>query len=137
MKKSIIKSAKGLWKSLPLILSTILLISLISTLIPQSFYLNVFSNGLFLDSILGSLLGSISAGNPIISYIIGGELLEQGVSLIAVTAFIVAWVTVGIIQFPAEATSLGKRFALIRNLTAFSLAIIAAVVTVIIYGVFT
>ena len=134
MKQSIIKAGKGLWKAFPMILGTILLISLISTLIPKSFYTNVFSNNIISDSFIGSLVGSISAGNPITSYIFGGELLNQGISLLAVTAFLVAWVTVGIIQLPAESAILGKKFALLRNISAFILAIIVAIITVLILG---
>jgi uncharacterized membrane protein YraQ (UPF0718 family) len=62
-------------------------------------------------------------------------MLQQGVSLIAVTAFLVAWVTVGFIQLPAESYLLGKRFAFLRNLTAFILAIVVAILTVTILGV--
>jgi len=134
MKQAIIKSVKSLWKSFPMILGTILLISLISTLIPKSFYTNVFSKNIISDSFIGSLVGSISAGNPITSYIFGGELLTQGISLLAVTAFLVAWVTVGLIQLPAESAILGKRFALLRNISAFILAIIVAIITILILG---
>jgi len=56
-------------------------------------------------------------------------MLERGVSLIAVTAFIVAWVTVGVVQFPAEVAILGKRFAIARNAVAFISAIIVALIT--------
>jgi uncharacterized membrane protein YraQ (UPF0718 family) len=136
LKEAIARAGKGLWKAFPMILGTVLLISLIYTLIPKSFYTTVFSKNAFLDSIIGSLIGSISAGNPITSYIFGGELLTQGVSLIAVTAFLVAWVTVGIIQLPAESTILGKKFALLRNISAFILAILIAIITIIIIGVF-
>jgi hypothetical protein len=48
-----------------------------------------------------------------------------------VTAFIAAWVTVGVIQLPAEAAILGKRFALTRNALSFIFAIIVAIATVI------
>ena len=134
-KQSAFKAVKGLWIAFPMILGTVLLISLISVLISKSFYMAVFSKNVFLDSVVGSLVGSISAGNPITSYIFGGEMLIQGVGLIAVTAFLVAWVTVGIIQLPAESAILWKRFALLRNLTAFVLAIIVAILTVLILGV--
>ena len=135
MKQAIIKAAKALWKSVPMILGTVLLVSLISSLIPNSFYANIFSKNILMDSFIGSLVGSISAGNPITSYILGGEMLKQGISLIAVTAFLVAWVTVGIIQLPAESSTLGKKFALLRNLSSFVLAIIVAIITVLILGV--
>ncbi|MCK4552727.1 permease [Candidatus Pacearchaeota archaeon] len=135
-KDAVAKSAKALWKSLPLILGTILLVSLISILIPKSFYTSVFSKNIFLDSFIGSIIGSISAGTPITSYIFGGEMLTQGVSLLAVTAFLVAWVTVGIIQLPAEIAILGKKFALLRNITSFILSIVVAIITILILGVF-
>ena len=64
------------------------------------------------------------------SYVLGGELFKQGVSLVAVTAFLVAWVTVGLVQLPAESMILGKRFAITRNITAFILSIIVAIITV-------
>ena len=125
-----LKAAVALWKSFPLIFGTILLVSLLPALIPQSFYASVFGDNTVLNAFVGSAIGSISAGNPVVSYIVGGELLKQGVSLIAVTAFLTAWVTVGLIQLPAESALLGKRFALTRNITAFFLAIIVGIATV-------
>jgi len=106
-KNSMFKAAKSLVNTLPIIFGTILLFSLIITIIPKSFYLSIFKNSIF-DPILGSLVGSISAGNPITSYILGGEFLEQGVGLMAVTAFLVAWVSVGVIQLPAHAARIAK-----------------------------
>ena len=134
MKESILKASKGLWKMFPIILGTILLVSLISALVPQSFYSRIFTGNHFLDPFIGSLIGSISAGIPLISYILGGELLKQGISLLAVTAFLVAWVTVGIIQLPAEMMILGKKFALLRNLISFVFAIIVAIITILIFN---
>ena len=127
LKQAIGKAVKGFSKTIPMILGTILLVSLAS-LIPSSFYLKIFQ-GTLLDPIIGALIGSISAGNPITSYIFGGEMITQGVGLMAVTAFIVSWVTVGTIQFPAESMILGKKFALIRNLLSFISAIIIGALT--------
>ena len=132
MKQSIIKAAKSIGNSLPLIFGTILLVSLISTIIPKDFILIIFKNNLFSDPLVGSIFGSIFAGNPVVSYIFAGELLKQEISLIAVTAFIVSWVTVGIIQVPAEIAILGKKFTLLRNISAFIFAIIVAILTVLI-----
>jgi uncharacterized membrane protein YraQ (UPF0718 family) len=134
IKEAVEKSGKGLWRAFPMILGTILLVSLINSIIPKSFYTKIFQKNILLDSFIGDIIGSISAGNPATSYIFGGELLKQGISLIAVTAFIVAWVTVGLIQLPAESTILGKKFAILRNLTAFILAIIVSIITVLILG---
>jgi hypothetical protein len=104
-------------------------------LIPQSFYLQIFQNNILIDPVIGSVIGSVSAGNPVISYILGGELLKQGISLIAITAFIVAWVTVGFVQLPAESMILGRKFALIRNLISFIFAIVVSLITVTLLGV--
>jgi uncharacterized membrane protein YraQ (UPF0718 family) len=129
------KSLKSLYSMLPIILGTILLVSLLPNIIPQSFYTRLFQHNVLLDSLIGSFVGSISGGYPLTSYILGGEFLKEGVSLVAVTAFIVAWVTVGIIQLPAEAIILGKRFAILRNLTSFFLAIIVGILTVLILNI--
>jgi len=130
LKDALQKAGKALWNAVPILLGVILLVSLTNVLVPKSVFALLFRGNYFTDSIIGGALGSILAGNPITSYILGGELLEQGVSLLAVTAFIVAWVTVGIVQLPAESILLGKRFAIIRNITAFIFSIIVAVITV-------
>ena len=127
--ESIIKSLKGLWNAFPILIGIILLISLINVLIPKSTYSLIFTGNYITDSFVGGILGSILAGNPITSYIIGGELLNEGISLIAITAFLVCWVTVGLIQLPAEITILGKKFAIIRNLISFIFSIVIAIIT--------
>ena len=115
LKAAILKSSKSMYASLPVLLGVILLVGLISTIIPKSSYHVIFSKNFLLDSIIGSGLGSVLAGNPITSYVLGGELLKQGVSLVAVTSFMVAWITVGLVQLPAESILLGKKFAISRN----------------------
>ena len=130
LKEAIRKTAKAIYKFLPVLVGVILLVSLANSLIPKSYYQVLFRENPVIDSFIGSFLGSILAGNPITSYVIGGELLKQGISLIAVTAFLVAWVTVGVVQLPAESILLGKKFAIARNLTAFIFAIIVSVIAV-------
>lgn len=133
MKNAIKKAAKGLWNTFPMILGTMLLVSLLST-IPKQYYTAFFSTNPLLNSVIGAIVGSISAGNPVTSYIFGGELLKQGIGYVPVTAFLVAWVTVGIVQMPAEITILGKKFAIVRNASAFLLSIIAALITTAVIG---
>lgn len=130
-----IKTKNALLQALPLLLGVVILVSISIAAIPKEWYGKAFSNTL-LDPVIGALGGSVAAGNPITSYIIGGELLTEGVSLIAVTAFLLAWVTVGLIQLPAESVFLGKRFALLRNVVSFFFAIIIAILTVVTLGVF-
>ena len=127
LKISLVKAGRALWGTFPVLLGAILLIALADSFIPQELYASLFSGNPFIDPIVGSILGSIFAGNPSTSYILGGELVDSGVSLLAVTAFLVSWVTVGVVQFPAEALLLGKRFALSRNIAAFLFSIIVAI----------
>ncbi len=135
LREAVRKSSNAMFKSLPTVLGAILLVSIVGALIPRSWYASIFSGNYFIDPLVGSLAGSVLAGNPVTSYVLGGEMLNQGASLIAVTAFIIAWVTVGVVQLPAEAIILGKRFAVARNISSFFLSILVALLTVLILGV--
>lgn len=118
-------------RTIPYILGMLLLVSLSMVLIPPSFYIRIFSPGReILNLFFGTALGSIAIGSPIIGYIIGGELLKQGVNLIAVTAFILAWVSVGLVQLPMESLLFSKKFAITRNIVSFIAAMIIAALTV-------
>lgn len=128
--KSFYRAARSFTSVLPILLGVILLLGLFNTIVPKKAISSVFTGHMLSDTGIGALAGSVLTGNPITSYIIGGELLGGGVSLFAVTAFMVAWVTVGVIQYPAEAGILGKRFATLRNLVSFILAIIVSIATV-------
>ncbi|MDA3906154.1 MAG: hypothetical protein PF484_08785 [Bacteroidales bacterium] len=130
--KAALNGIKGI---LPIIFGVLLLVSIITVLIPTSFYENLFTGNIFLDSLIGDLIGSLMLGNPITSYVLGSEFLDNGVSLIAVTAFMVAWVTVGVIQSPVESEALGKRFTIFRNISAFFMAIVTAIITVFLVGI--
>ncbi len=129
------KTFNAFKNTMPILIGVLLLISLLLTAVPREFYAAFFTGNPIIDPFVGALFGSIAAGNPINSYVIGGELLKNGVSLLAVVAFIVAWVTVGVVQFPAESLMLGKRFAFFRNATSFVLSIIIAVLMVFTLGV--
>jgi hypothetical protein len=115
---------------LPVLVGVLLLLNLLNPLL-QDHYTRWFSGNYLIDPLIGALAGSLSYGIPVTSYIAGGELLARGVSLVAVTAFIMTWTTVGVAMVPLEASFLGKRFALVRNISNFLLAIIMAMLTVI------
>ena len=127
---SFYKALRGFGTAFPVLLGVILLLGLFRSFVPSRILSAVFTGDLLRDTVIGSLIGSISGGNAVTSYIIGGELVKENVSLIAITAFIVAWVTVGVIQLPAEAGILGKRFACARNILSFFLSILVSIATV-------
>jgi len=131
LKREFIDTFKGFKQVLPIIFGVVMLVSWSIVVIPKNFYTSIFSGNKFTDPLFGAIFGSVASGSPITSYIIGGELLSQGVSLVAVTAFILAWVSVGLIQLPAESILLGKRFAITRNIISFVSALIIALLTMI------
>jgi hypothetical protein len=134
LKQAFLKTARSFARSLPILLGVLMFLSLAATLIPKGLYGRIFTGNKILDPLIGALVGSVAGGNPVTSYIIGGELRLQGISMLAITAFIVAWVTVGIIQLPAEALMLGRRFALVRNGASFFAAVMIAILTVLALG---
>ena len=129
IKQSIKKTIKIFKTALPIMVGMLLLINLLNVFL-KDYYSKVFTGNVLLDPFIGALLGSASFGIPVTSYIVGGELLLEGVSLLAVTAFIMAWTTVGLAMLPLEASFLGKRFALTRNIVNFIFSLIIAVLVI-------
>ena len=127
-------SANQFTALLPTLVGVVLLIGLFNAFLSTKFLTAIFKGNPLLDTFKGAVFGSVFTGNPINSYIIGGQMLEHDISLFAVTAFIVSWVTVGIVQLPAEIAALGKKFALIRNSLYFILSIAIAITTVLVLG---
>lgn len=126
MKDALEKTLNNFKQIFLIILGVMFLTGLTTVSIPKTFYTNILGEDNFFGFLLSALLGSISSGNAITSYVLGGEFLDQGVSLFVVTIFILTWVTVGLIQLPAESLMLGRKFAIIRNIASFASAIIIA-----------
>ena len=129
MKQAFFKTTQVFKTVMPMLTGVLLLVSLLHQLFKNN-YQHWFSGNLILDPLIGAIAGSISFGMPVTSYVAGGELLHAGVSLLAVTAFIMSWTTVGLIMIPLEASALGIRFAIIRNILNFIFALIVAISTV-------
>ena len=134
---AITKSIKQFLALLPMLLGVVLLLGLLQAFISSDLLKTIFTGNPFLDTLWGACFGSILAGNPITSYVLGGELLKYGISLFAVTALVITWVTVGLVQLPAEIAALGKKFALLRNGISFLLSIPTALITVAIMNLIT
>jgi uncharacterized membrane protein YraQ (UPF0718 family) len=118
------KTQKTILMTLPLITGVVLLIGLLNSVLKSVWLIKLFGQNIWLNSLLGASLGSLAAGNPITSYILAGELNQVEVGLATITAFILTWVTVGVIQLPAESIMLGKKFAILRNILSFVSAIL-------------
>lgn len=132
MKQASQKTYQTFKTALPIILGVLLLISLVNSL-SEGVYSRIFTGNYFFDPLIGAVAGALSFGIPITSFVAAGELLKQGVSLIAVTAFIITWTTVGTTMLPLEIAYLGKRFAFARNTFNFFLSIVMAILVVLTY----
>ncbi|MCK4635892.1 MAG: hypothetical protein KAT32_03435 [Candidatus Moranbacteria bacterium] len=120
---------------LPILIGVLLLVNLLNNSF-QDIYFKIFTGNYITDSLIGALAGSISFGIPITSYIIGGELLDQGINLLAITAFMMTWSTVGVAMLPLETNFLGNKFAIVRNALNFVFAIIISILTIILINFF-
>jgi uncharacterized membrane protein YraQ (UPF0718 family) len=130
IRESAIKSALDFFHSIPILLGGVMLFTLVDTFWPNIPYDQVFKKNIIWDSAIGGALGSILSGESLTSYVLGQEFLKKGVSLVAVTAFIISWVNVSFSQLPIEAVYLGKRFSLFRNLISYIFSIFIAIITV-------
>jgi uncharacterized membrane protein YraQ (UPF0718 family) len=127
--QSILKSAKGFLYMSPMLLGVILCMGLFQTFVTEEMLTALFNGAPLTDMLIGTAAGGVSMGQPVASYIIGGELLQSGVSLYAVAAFIVSWVSVGVMQLPLEQSLFGTRFTLKRNLLNLLFALLVAAAT--------
>ena len=119
------------WKSfgqmLFILSGVLLIISLLNNFLSPENYNTFFTGNFLFDSIKGGMIGSIIGGNPANSYIIGGSLLNEGVGIAAVVAFMITWVTVGFINIPLESEFFGLKFAVWRNIINIFLAILMGI----------
>lgn len=119
---------------MPMLLSVIGLMGLFEALVTPEMIHSLFKGSALSDMLIGTGVGAISVGQPFLSYAIGGELLNEGVSLYAVTAFILSFVTLGLVQLPLEWALFGTRFTLIRNILSFIFALLISLSTVYVLG---
>ncbi len=123
------RSSRMFLSMAPLLVGIMGLVGLVQTLVTPEMLALLFRGRPVTDTLVGTLAGAAATGNPVVSYLLGGELLQQGISLYAVTAFVLSWVTLGVIQLPMEAEMFGFRFMLLRNLLALGGTILIAVLT--------
>jgi len=125
-KEALQKTTRQVWGMLPILTGVILLLGLFHAFVPRTGLTAFFSGHRSLDILRAACAGSVLAGNPVNSYVLGRGLLDMGVSLSAVTALMLSWVCVGLVQLPAEMATLGTRFAVTRNVAAFVGSLAAA-----------
>jgi uncharacterized membrane protein YraQ (UPF0718 family) len=130
LKLALKKALNNFLSMTPMLLGVIGFIAILQTYVTPDMLAHLFGYGILADIFTGTFIGAISSGNPAVSYIISDQLLNQGVTLYAVGAFILAWVTLGIVQLPAEASVFGVKFTFYKNILTLFATMIVAYLTV-------
>jgi uncharacterized membrane protein YraQ (UPF0718 family) len=131
IKKAFLNALKSFLSILPMIVATIGLVGLFQAYVTSSMLSNLFGYSDSLDILIGTFIGAISSGNGAISFVVAQGLQDQGVSLYALSAFILAWVTLSFVHLFAEASVLGAKFTIYRNIMTFITTMIISFLTVI------
>lgn len=124
-RQSLIAARQTLWRMIPLLLAIFALIGLFQEFVPPEMIRRWLGSENHLFSLLiGGLVGAIAIGPPVAAFPIAGSFIATGAWPPAAAAFIVSWVSVGVITLPIEAHVFGWRFALWRNLITFLTALL-------------
>lgn len=134
LKESLKKAIIGLISMLPMLFAIILLLGIFDVYVTQDMLTSLFVHNNFIDTIIGTTMGAVLTGNPMVSYILGGELTSAGISLYAVAAFILSWVTLGVVQLPAEVEVFGMKFTALRTIFTFISTVLVSILTVSIHN---
>ena len=118
-------AGRSLWMLLPLLIAVFGLVGLFQVFLSPEQVERVMgaANG-WLSLLVGGAIGAVSIGPPLAAYPLAGSMLDAGAWPPAVAAFIVSWISVGIITLPFEAATFSLRFALLRNSVNFGLALL-------------
>ena len=125
IKKSFIQTLNWFKVLIPMLIAIVLLISMIKQSGFFEFIVKYVHNDIY-GVIFSDILWSISVWNAINSYIIASSFKNVHSYILVITTFLIAWVTVGLIQMPAETYYFGKKFTIIRNILSFLFAILWA-----------
>ncbi len=129
--KKTIKALKKSWKVfeniLPQFITVIFLISgLMAILNPESISKIIGDNSGWFGVFLAMIIGSITLIPGFIAFPVSAELLRNGAGILQIAAFISTLMMVGIVTLPLEISYFGKKFAYIRNISAFVFSITIA-----------
>jgi len=136
MLKRLTYSLKQTWNSflinIPIILWILILISILQVYFPLENILS-FGNKIF-SIFLADLLAGLFSGNPINSYILAWEIWFSMETIFLISVFLVSWITVWLVQIPAESYFFWIRYSIIRNILSFLFAILWGFLIMLLYN---
>ena len=134
IKKAFINSFKSFVSILPMMFAIIGIVAIFQVYVTPDIISSIFGYSKFADIFTGTIAGAVSQGQGSISFVIAEGLKAQGVSLYALSTFTLAWVTLGFLQLPAEASLFGIKFTVYRNILAFISTVLVSYLTIITIG---
>jgi len=118
-------SVKFFARILPTMLAIVLIIGLMSGFVPPKTISRVVGQEAgFIGILTVALLGAVLQIPSLIAFPLAASLLRMGASLTSVAVFITTLTMIGFVTLPLEIKILGKRFALLRNVLSFAIAIL-------------
>ena len=128
-KKSLMKAWKSFENILPQFLSVILIIGIILSIFDAKTITKILGSETgVLGVIMASLIGSITLIPGFVAFPLAAVLLRNGAGIAQIAAFVSTLMMVGIVTFPMEVKTFGKKVAIIRNTSAFVFSICVAFV---------
>ncbi len=125
-KRSLLIALKTLVKIAPSILSVIMLIGIMYGLFADKIALFFGQENGIIGFITIAISGSILHIPALLAFPLAGSFLSEGASISSVAAFITTLTMIGIVTLPLEIKTMGKKFAIYRNLLSFVIALIIA-----------
>ncbi|MFI3284761.1 MAG: permease [Erysipelotrichaceae bacterium] len=122
---------KKSWKSfeniLPSFLSVILIIGImLSILTTETISQILGSESGVLGVFIASIVGAITLIPGFVAFPLAAALFDNGAGVAQIAAFVSSLMMVGVITFPLEMKTFGKKATIARNLSAFIFSIVVA-----------
>lgn len=125
---------KKFLKILPNYLMILIIIAFV-LLISEDFIIDYLTqNTIFIGMISALIIGSITMMPGFIAYPLAGILVNKGIPYMVVAAFVSSLMLVGVVTYPVEKEYMGMKATIYRNIGAFFVAGMIAIITGISYG---
>lgn len=122
-------SVRSLRKLIPLLAAVFGLVGLFQVFLsPEQVEQAMGAGNGWMSLLIGGALGAVSIGPPLAAYPLAGSMLDAGAWPPAVAAFIITWISIGVITLPFEASVFSLRYALLRNGIGFFIALLIGLV---------
>jgi len=125
---------KKFFKILPNYLMILIIIAFV-LLISEDFIIDYLAqNTIFIGMLSALIIGSVTMMPGFIAYPLAGILVDKGVPYMVVAAFVSSLMLVGVVTYPVEKEYMGIKATIYRNIGAFFVAAMIAIITGFFYG---